>query len=127
MAWRSSLAVSRSRPNVIAGLAAAVNGRRPLDRFLPPRSAVHCRIQVRREHDGVVVHLAGRLAGKGVPELLEACIAAKPLILELDELVSADAVGLDALLRIEEGGGLLVGTPEYIRLKLNVLASERRR
>ena len=53
------------------------------------------------------MHLAGRLAGR-VPELLEACIADEPPILELDELVSADAVGLDALLRIEEGG-LLVG------------------
>jgi hypothetical protein len=127
MAMCSSLAVSGSRPDVITGFAAAVNGRRPLARFLPPRSAVHCRIQVRRENNRVVVHLAGRLAGKGVPELLEACIADEPLILELDELVSADAVGLDALLRIEEGGGLLVGTPEYIRLKLNVLARERRR
>ena len=88
---------------------------------------MHCRIQVRREHNRVVVHLAGRLAGQGVSELLEACIADEPLILELDELVSADAVGLDALLRIEEGGGQLVEVPEYIRLKLDVLARERRR
>lgn len=127
MALRSSHAVSRSRPNVIAGLVAAAIGRRPLDRFLPLRSVVHCRIQVRRENNRVVVHLAGRLAGRGVPELLEACIADEPPILELDELVSADAVGLDALLRIEEGGGQLVEVPEYIRLKLNVLARERRR
>ena len=77
---------------------------------------MHCRIEVRHEKNRVVAHLAGRLAGKEVPP-----------ILELDELVSADAVGLDALLRIEEGGGLLVGMPEYIRLKLNVLARERRR
>jgi hypothetical protein len=112
---------------VIAGLVAAAIGRRLLDHFLPPRSVVHCRIQVRRENNRVVVHLAGRLAGKGVPELLEACIADEPPILELDELVSADAVGLDALLRIEEGGGQLVDVPEYIRLKLNVLARERGR
>jgi hypothetical protein len=127
MAPRSSHAVTRSRPNVIAGLVAEVNGRRSLDRFLPPTTGVHCRIQVRRENNRVVVHLAGRLAAKGVPELLEACIADEPPILELDELVSADAVGLDALLRIEEGGGVLGGLPEYIRLKLNVLARERRR
>ena len=112
---------------MIAGRFAEAKGRRSLDRFLPPRSAVHCRIEVRRENNRVVVHLAGRLAGKEVPELLEACIADEPPILELDELVSADAVGLDALLRIEEGGGRLVGRPEYIRLKLNVLARERRR
>jgi len=89
--------------------------------------AMHCRIEVRRLNNRHVVHLAGRLANQEVPELLEACIADSPPILELDELVSADAVGLDALLRIEEGGGQLVGLPEYIRLKLNVLARERLR
>jgi hypothetical protein len=94
---------------------------------LPPGAAVHCRIQLRRENNRVVVHLAGRLAGQEVPELLEACGSGEPPILELDELVSADAIGLDALLRIEEGGALLIGLPEYIRLKLNVLARERRR
>ena len=88
---------------------------------------MHCRIEVRRQDNRHVVHLAGRLANQEVPELLEACIADSPPILELDELVSADAIGLDALLRIEEGGGQLVGLPEYIRLKLNVLARERRR
>jgi hypothetical protein len=82
---------------------------------------------VRRENERVVVRLAGRLAGREVPDLLEACTGGEPPILELDELVSADAIGLDALLRIEEGGALLVGLPEYIRLKLNVLAGERRR
>lgn len=76
---------------------------------------------------GSTMHLAGRLAAKEVPELLEACMADVPPILELDELVSVDAVGLDARLRIEERGGQLMDLPEYIRLKLNVLASERRR
>lgn len=93
---------------------------------MPPGLSVHCRIHVRRENDRVVVRLAGRLAGREVPDLFEACTAGAPLILELDELVSADAIGLDALLRIEQGGALLVGLPEYIRLKLNVLADERR-
>jgi hypothetical protein len=127
MAMVSSLAVSRSRPDVIGGIVLRMNGRRSLARFLPPLAAVHCRIEVRRQDHRHVVHLAGRLAGREVPELLSACIADAPPILELDELVSADAIGLDALLRIEEGGGQLVGLPEYIRLKLNVLARERLR
>ena len=127
MAKASSAAVSGSRPDVIDGAVLHANGRRSLDRFLPPVFVVHCRIEVRRQNNRHVVHLAGRLAGREVPELFEACIADSPPILELDELVSADAVGLDALLRIEEGGGQLVGLPEYIRLKLSVLARERRR
>ena len=40
-----------------------------------------------------------------MPDLLEACTADEPPLLELDELVSADAVGLDALLRIEATRG----------------------
>ena len=127
MAMTSSRAVSGSRPDVIGGTVLDANGRNSRDRFLPPPAAVHCRIEVRRQDNRHVVHLAGRLANQEVPELLEACIADTPPILELDELVSADAVGLDALLRIEEGGGQLVGLPEYIRLKLNVLARERLR
>jgi hypothetical protein len=95
--------------------------------LLAAGGVVHCRIQVRRENDRVIVRLAGRLAGREVPELLAACIADEPPILELDELVSADAIGLDALLRLEAGGAQLIELPEYIRLKLNVLARERRR
>ena len=45
-----------------------------------------------------MVHLAGRLDEAHVPILLEACAQALRPIVELDELVSADAVGLDALL-----------------------------
>jgi hypothetical protein len=96
------------------------------DRFLPLLPFVHCRIQIRHENDRVIVHLAGRLGEAEVPDLLEACAAgAGPPILELDELISADAVGMDALLRIEQEGARLVGLPEYIRLKLDTLARER--
>ena len=74
------------------------------------------------------MRLAGRLAEAQVPDLLQACAGPRNTsqltILELDELVSADAVGMDALLRVERQGARLVGMPEYIRLKLNVLGRE---
>ena len=127
MAMASSLAVSGSRPNVIGGTATPCERPKIAGSLLAAPAAVHCRIEVRRQNNRHVVHLAGRLANQEVPELLEACIADSPPILELEELVSADAVGLDALLRIEERGGQLVGLPEYIRLKLNALARERLR
>jgi hypothetical protein len=74
------------------------------------------------------VHLAGRLTEAQVPDLLETCArgTALPLV-ELDDLVSADFVGIDALLRIEQQGAEFVGLPEYLRLKLEVLAREQRR
>jgi hypothetical protein len=88
---------------------------------------VHCRIECRRENALLFVHLAGRLAEAHVPDLLAACAQAAQPILELDELVSADAVGLDALLRMEQRGARLVGLPEYLRLTLEGLARDRGR
>ena len=84
-----------------------------------------CRIESRRQNNRVVVHLAGRLTEAQVPAFLAACAIPpeRPLV-ELDELVSADAVGVDALFRIERLGAELVGLPEYLRLKLDVLSRE---
>ena len=76
---------------------------------------------------GASLHLAGRLTEAQVPDLLEICAnGAEPPRLELDELVSADVVGIDALLRIEQQGAELVGLPEYLRLKLEFLAREQK-
>jgi hypothetical protein len=88
---------------------------------------VLCRIVTRRENNRLVVHLAGRLGEAQVPELLEVCEQSNgPPLLELDELVSADGIGIDALRRIEEQGAELVGMPQYMRLKLDVLAREQK-
>jgi len=86
---------------------------------------VLCRIESRREKSRLIVRLAGRLSEAHVPDLLALCAQAKKPIVELDELVSADAVGLDALLRIQQQGARLVSLPEYLRLKLETLARER--
>jgi hypothetical protein len=87
---------------------------------------VWCRIQLRRESGHLVVHLAGHLSEAQVPELLAACADdAQPLI-ELDELVSADAVGLDALVRVERHGAQLVGLLEYLRFELDALIRKQR-
>lgn len=72
-----------------------------------------------------MVHLAGHLSEAQVPELLASCAQDKGPIVELDELVSADAVGLDALQRIEHQGAQLVGLLEYLRFELDALKRER--
>ena len=87
-----------------------------------------CRIETRRENDRTVIRLAGRLSDGQVPDLLAACAGSDgPPIVELDELVSADSVGIDALLRIEQQGAHLIGLPEYLRLKLESLSRARQR
>jgi hypothetical protein len=90
---------------------------------------VLCRIESRREKGRLVVRIAGRLTEAHVSDLLEACseAVADPPLLELDELVSADAVGTDVLLRLERRGAQLVGLPEYLRLELEAHARQRKR
>jgi hypothetical protein len=70
-----------------------------------------------------VVRLAGRFGEAQVPELLCACEGVGELTLDLAELVSADAVGLDALHRIRQRGARIVGASGYIQLKLDLCQS----
>ena len=84
-----------------------------------------CRIQLRRDSGRLVVHLAGHLSEAQVPELLAACADTAAPLIELDELVSADAVGLDALVRIEQRGAQLDGLLEYLRFELDALSRKR--
>jgi hypothetical protein len=86
-----------------------------------------CQITIRHEGERVIVQLAGRLAEAQVPDLLEACAkSGGPAILALDDLMSADAVGLDALRRLERRGARLNGLPQYLRLKLDAIEREAR-
>jgi hypothetical protein len=87
---------------------------------------VWCRIQLKPDGGRFVVHLAGHLSEAQVPELLAACAEATHPIVELDELVSADAVGLDALVRIEQHGAELVGLLEYLRFEIDAVKRKQR-
>jgi hypothetical protein len=98
-------------------------GRSP-DHVLRFDAGVLCRIECRRENARFIVHLAGRLGEAHVPDFLQVCARDSRPIVELDELVSVDAVGIDALLRVERQGARLVGLPEYLRLTLDTLARE---
>jgi hypothetical protein len=87
---------------------------------------VECRIELVDGVLGSVVRLAGRLRGAQVPAFVETCAkAGRPFRIDLSELVSADAVGLEALLRVREQGAMLDGMPEYLQLKVESLARER--
>ena len=86
---------------------------------------MECRIEIAHEQGGLLVRLAGRLGGAQVPDLLQACAAARGLVrLDLIDLVSADTVGMEALRRLREKGADLIGVPEYIQLKLETMTRE---
>jgi hypothetical protein len=72
-----------------------------------------------QEADRRIVRLAGRLTVAQVPELHGACAEARPLHIDLTDLVSADAPGIEALQRLRGKGATLVGTPGYIQMKLD--------
>jgi hypothetical protein len=80
---------------------------------------VDCWIGVVTEVDRRIVRLAGRLSVAQVPELLIACAGSEVLELDLTDLVSADASGIEALQRVRAQGANLVGTAGYIQLKLD--------
>ncbi len=81
-----------------------------------------CWIGVVQEGDRCVLRLAGRFGEAQVPELLLACATASPVYVDLTDLVSTDAAGLEALSRIRLQGATITGAPKYIQLKLDSMA-----
>ena len=79
---------------------------------------MNCLIGVVDEGNHRIVHLAGHLSIAQVPELLRACAEGGPVEVDLLELVSADAAGIEALRRVRKLGVTLVGAPGYIKMKL---------
>jgi anti-anti-sigma regulatory factor len=78
-----------------------------------------CRIQVVRQPGACTLTLAGYLQAAQVHELRGICATiAGPIRIDLSDLVSADAVGLDALRRLRQDGAELVGVAPYLRRSL---------
>lgn len=88
-------------------------------RVLPPCASVDCWIGVVQEGNRRLVRLAGRLSAAQVPELLTVCTGAVPLQIELTDLVSADAAGIEALQLLRSRGATLSGAPGYLQLQLD--------
>jgi len=81
---------------------------------------VECWIGVTTEEGHRMVRVAGRLSVAHVPEMLNACADTAGLQLNLTDLVSADAAGIEALQRIRDRGASIIGAPGYIQLKLDL-------
>ena len=84
---------------------------------------MECWIGVTTADNRRVIRVAGRLSVAHVAELLTACAGVESLELDLSDLVSADLAGIEALQRVRSNGATLVGTPGYIRLKIDSTAS----
>jgi hypothetical protein len=82
---------------------------------------VECWIGIVKEGNRRIVRLAGRLSVAQVPDLFIACAGQSGIELDLTELLSADAAGIEALQRMRRGGATLSGTPGYIQLQLHAV------
>lgn len=83
---------------------------------------MECWIGVGEDGERRVVRLAGWFGEAQVPELMQVCAPGGPVSLDLSELVSTDAAGLEALSRIREQGALITGAPTYIQLRLDSIS-----
>ena len=80
------------------------------------------------EPDHRLIRLAGRLSAAQVHALLEASGGhQQSLQLNLSELISVDAVGLEALHDLQRAGAQLSEVPTYIQLKLASLSARHAR
>jgi hypothetical protein len=72
------------------------------------------------------VRLAGRLEGEQSAELVRLCDEARtPERLDLTDLLSVDAVGLDTLRALQSRGAELVGASPYLALQLEAGQTRR--
>lgn len=84
-------------------------------------SWMRVRIEARRvENDVTLVTIAGRLAAANVRELHDLCACFEgALVLDLSDLISADAQGVEALRELEDRGAELRNVSPFIRLLKN--------
>jgi hypothetical protein len=85
---------------------------------------MECLIQHVDDEQRRLVVLAGRLAHHQVPDLLVVCAEAGglKLVLDLADLLTADAAGSRALRRLSLEGATLLNVSEYLRIKLDLTA-----
>jgi anti-anti-sigma regulatory factor len=87
---------------------------------------VDCRIEIVESTDRLLLRLSGRLTAAHAHELLDASRGTRrPVQLNLRELISVDAVGLEVLHDLRHDGAQLLEVPVYIKLKLDGLSSKR--
>jgi anti-anti-sigma regulatory factor len=75
------------------------------------------RIDIESQGHGVVLHIAGRLSGAAIVQLVEVC---EPIegdyVLDLSKLKFADDAGVEAIRTLRERGAVIRGASSFIKL-----------
>jgi anti-anti-sigma regulatory factor len=77
------------------------------------------RIDIKAEGPKTVVHVAGRLSGRAVAQFSEACDPIEDaFVLDLSDLLFADATGIDVIQTTVEKGAEVRGASPFVQLLL---------
>lgn len=78
------------------------------------------RIDIESEGPDVVLHVAGRLTGPAIAQLVDVC---EPMeghfVLDLSRLKFTDDAGTEAIRTLREGGADIRGASSFIKLLIN--------
>ena len=86
-----------------------------------------CLIEIVEASSHRLLRLCGRLTAAQAHDLLDAARGhGRPVHLDLAQLISVDAVGLEVLVDLLHDGAQLLEAPAYIQLKLDQLSAKRR-
>jgi anti-anti-sigma regulatory factor len=81
---------------------------------------VEIRIDIKSEGAETVVRIAGRLSGAAVPLFRKACDPIEgAFVLDLSNLLSADAAGIEVIRKVGETGVEVRGASPFVRLLLD--------
>jgi hypothetical protein len=87
---------------------------------------MECRIDLTHHAGTHVVCIAGRLTDVQVPDLLRVCGTLSPLQLDLAQLDSANAIGIEALQRLQNAGAEIIGATRFIQFLLGASHAGRK-
>ena len=77
------------------------------------------RIDIKAKGTETVVHVAGRLSGRAVTQFRQACDPIEnAFVLDLSDLLFADATGIDIIRTIVEKGAEVRGASPFVQLLL---------
>jgi len=78
------------------------------------------RIDIETEGPDVVLHVAGRLAGPAITQLVDVCESMEGhYVLDFSKLKFADDAGAEAVRTLREGGAVIRGASSFIKLLIN--------
>lgn len=69
-----------------------------------------------------LIRISGRLSAAQVPDLVKLHDEAgdRPVVVDLADLINADAIGIHALQQLQHRGATLIQATQYIKLKLDL-------